>query len=437
MGIRDSISQAGMAAKAYADEQQNTRPATPGSAVPEVASTPAAAPANDTTGAGGSGPDSPPQSGGPDWVSPGGMPTDKTDQMGIGQVEELEKSAANVANGKAPDGPALSDPDVSTAKIADQKVKLNESLDAWGANPEKALNQLKNDNLKRLKQLEKEGAIDKKTYTNLRDRWKNIFNVIPKEDFGMVLMDFGMRAMMAGETMGSAAALGAAGSGALQGVQARKEQDYQRGVEQEKLAGDMARADLSASTAALTASKKGSDTKDTQEGVMEWRDGKWEYMEKLNPETGKMERVMPSALAGRPPTDKWKIDRLVAGGMSPEKADRIILLGQDPQRAKEIAVSSWNAFERDADATITIGGKTYTKRDVKKADIADLKRAYMDETLSILGIPPEDRGPAQGGGALNQGGEPDAYEWLKDKPSHYTPEQWDEYVASRKEAVGW
>lgn len=53
--------------------------------------------------------------------------------------------------------------------------------------------------------------------------WRRIFNHISEDEMGLFLMDFGLRAMMAGETMGDMGALGAAGSGALGALQGRRQ----------------------------------------------------------------------------------------------------------------------------------------------------------------------------------------------------------------------
>lgn len=60
--------------------------------------------------------------------------------------------------------------------------------------------------------------------------FKNIFNVISREEMPLFLIDFGMRAMMAGETMGDLGALGAAGSGAMGALQGRRKEAYDRQV---------------------------------------------------------------------------------------------------------------------------------------------------------------------------------------------------------------
>lgn len=407
--------------------QPNPSPTTSGSGVPANVSTPAAAPAIDTTGAGGAGPDSPPpQKGNRNLLEDGGSPAD----MDL-DIEGLEKSVSNVANGSTPTAGALegngeaSDPDVAAAKLADEKVKLTESLKSNGVNAESALKAKVDEKLARLNQLEKDGAITPETHTKLRDRWKNIFNVIPKEDFGMVLMDFGMRAMMAGETMGDMAAIGAAGSGALAGVAQRKEQDYKRGVEQIGMAGEEARADMGVATAAEAESKKGTDTINTDKGIM-----------KYNPETGDYDTpvlnpdgtsAMPPSMTGRPPVDKWKIEQWQKAypDMSDQEATDRVLSGVTPEEAEADAKSG---FSREfTSGTVFIPGKgRVSARNVTDAD----RRAYVEDR--VRGQTRHSGGSALGG---DDGGD-ETYEWKTTKPPSWSAEQWDAYEAQRKESTG-
>jgi hypothetical protein len=57
-----------------------------------------------------------------------------------------------------------------------------------------------------------------------KKKWafKNIYDKISREEMPLFLMDFGMRAMMAGETMGDLGALGAAGGGAMAALEGRR-----------------------------------------------------------------------------------------------------------------------------------------------------------------------------------------------------------------------
>jgi len=438
MSVLDAINRAGGALAQYKDDEQNLPPSPSGSVDPTInARTTPAAPAGDAQGAGGGNVAPEPTAGGqtaggqmPDYTKDRGTPDSKIPEN---VEEEIEKSIKHTANGTAGGALPQGDPDLAQLGVVDKKMKLNEALAAQGADPRKALEQLRDQRLARAEQLYKEGVIDKKYHTKLKDRWKNIFNVIPKEDMGMVLMDFGLRAMMAGETMGDMGALGAAGMGALQGVQQRKDQDYERKMKQQTMAEEGARRDLESITKAETAGKRGADTISTDQGIMKWNPETQSYdTPVLNPDGTP---AKPAALTGRPPVDKWRIDQLIAMGYSPEKAKRFVILGQDPQRAREMAFSAWQAFERDENATITVGGKTYTKREVRRADIPNLREKFFNESLSVLGIGADDigagalSGGGQGGGA-NSGPTMYTREQLKEQLGREPTEQeWNEYTA--------
>jgi hypothetical protein len=161
------------------------------------------------------------------------------DNMPMGELETtLERSAQSVANGKPNAEGALSDAQMEELKVKGQKLQMNSAMAAQGANPETALKGLRDKRLKDYAAMRKKGEITPVQHTALKDRWKNIFNIVPKEDMGLFLMDFGFRAMMAGEEMGDLGAIGAAGSGALAGSQARRQakvdaeiSDYDRAQE--------------------------------------------------------------------------------------------------------------------------------------------------------------------------------------------------------------
>lgn len=98
-----------------------------------------------------------------------------------------------------------------------------------------------------LERAKQDNNIDEKEYKQKKWALKNIYRHIKPEEMGLFLMDFGMRAMIAGESMGDLGALGAAGSGAMGALQERRryseEQriaEEQRGVE----AGERAAEDM-------------------------------------------------------------------------------------------------------------------------------------------------------------------------------------------------
>lgn len=90
-----------------------------------------------------------------------------------------------------------------------------------------------------IQRAEEDKKITAKQAKQKRFALKNIYKTIKPEEMSLFLIDFGMRAMMAGETMGDLGALGAAGSGALGGLQERR----RFAAEQEIAAGERAAED--------------------------------------------------------------------------------------------------------------------------------------------------------------------------------------------------
>jgi hypothetical protein len=94
-----------------------------------------------------------------------------------------------------------------------------------------------------IERAEQDNKITAKQAKQKRFELKNIYKTIKPEEMSLFLIDFGMRAMMAGETMGDLGALGAAGSGAMGALQERRrfagEQDIAAG---ERAATDYAKA---------------------------------------------------------------------------------------------------------------------------------------------------------------------------------------------------
>ena len=271
-------------------------------------------------------------------------------------------------------------------------------------------------------------VITKEYNTKLKDRWKNIFNVIPREDFGMVLMDFGMRAMMAGESMGSMGALGAAGSGALAGVAQRKEQGYQRGMEQEKMAGEEARADMATTRAQEAEDKKGAETYNTTAGMFKVNpDGSLEAM--VDPESG--ERLMPSA-SDRRSVKAWEVEEWKQRfpGMNEQDVWLATASGLTPQQAYDRAQSKYNAWATSSStfgsSTLRIPGKgDVKKKDLTDADIEAWKRGQVTNFGYSEGALPKG-GPGEGGAALGGGGTTRA-EAEEKFGKKFSDEQWKKY----------
>lgn len=329
-----------------------------------------------------------------------GNPMQVLEQAGPEQALKTAEVSARAASKSGPTG---------GAEANKQKQQINQTMAEQGMDPKAGYQQLKDQISSELERQHQAGEIPKKKYTKLKDRWKNIFNVIPEEDMGLFLMDFGLR-MMAhsgqGEALGTS--IGMAGQGALGGVQARQQAEQEGALKRDQMAHERA-----VDVAALGRRQpRGADTINTEQGVLVWNETKGTYEELKSPSG---ETYKPSSLATRAPVDKWKIDQYlrVFPDMGEEEATRRVLGGVTPEAVRQDAERAWAAFMRDADAYITIGGESKRRREVEPGD----KQRFMQQTLESFGF-----GKRQGEGALQQPGER-----IVRKPPNWTQEEWDEY----------
>lgn len=112
-----------------------------------------------------------------------------------------------------------------------QTELMNEQLGLTGKEAEAAKETMQTQAMQAIDLAESDGKLTKKQAKKKRFQLKNVFNTIKPEEMSLFLIDFGMRAMMAGETMGDLGALGAAGSGALGGIQERRRFAEQQEIE--------------------------------------------------------------------------------------------------------------------------------------------------------------------------------------------------------------
>lgn len=347
-----------------------------------------------------------------------GTPDQIVSKMGAGEVEAaLERSANAVANGAMPQEGALEDPDLQAANVASKKDQVNQKLTASGANPHTALAQLRDQRLAEYERMYNEGVITKVSHTKLKDRWKNIFNIIPREDMGLVLMDFGFRAMMAGETMGDVAAIGAAGAGALQGVQQRQKETYDRKTSQFNMADEGARAELSEAV-------KGPDTISTEQGIYQWNPETRRYEAVKDPDSG--ETLTPSTIAGRAPVSAYEMREWMKHGLSEHEARLAAFSGVTPAQARKHAEELW---QKEVDsASILLPASAGGNRISARGRTAEHKAAYIDDVMRGYGY---GQGALQGGD-VGQGGAlpPEAAvgdERLTERPADMSDAEWDAY----------
>lgn len=193
-----------------------------------------------TNAPGGPEPAQAPAQGGPDLTKDRGTPDKMLRSQWRDNAEDLASMQENIAK--------KMEKARSNRVSKAQAQEMTDSMKAQGADPTKAV-------AENLKMAEEE--IDhvvqindkpKKWGEKIKKRLRNVYNTIPEDEMGLFLMEFGMRAMMAGETMGSAAALGAAGSGALSSLQGRQQAEKTRALDADKYANEQGVAEFGALT---------------------------------------------------------------------------------------------------------------------------------------------------------------------------------------------
>lgn len=154
---------------------------------------------------------------GKNWVTDSGTVDENVDKLTSTQMLDAATTSVNATGntGKTAEG---------GKEAAKAKRDMNKQVEKMtGEKPRKTLEEFQKMYMKKLDDEYAAKQITKKQYKGFKEGWKNIFNVIPEEDFGLFLMDFGLRMMMAGEEGTSVlGAMGEGGLGALQGSQARQ-----------------------------------------------------------------------------------------------------------------------------------------------------------------------------------------------------------------------
>jgi len=143
----------------------------------------------------------------------------------------------------------------------DAAPQVNAALQQAGVNVEEAVTDLTDRLLDKAAKRAKGRESPQYNETEWKNRWKNVFNVIPRDQMGLFLMDFGLRLMAAGGSgQGNLAShIGQAGHGALGGVMERKAASEKTAREAEaeagKTAATMVGVQLEANRAKLEAAK--------------------------------------------------------------------------------------------------------------------------------------------------------------------------------------
>jgi hypothetical protein len=144
-----------------------------------------------------------------------------------------------------------------------------------------------------------DGVITEEEAKKKRFALKNIYKTIKPEEMSLFLIDFGLRAMMAGETMGDLGALGAAGSGALGALQGRRKEAYERQVAEDErgiAAGERAVEDWRHATETVQKNRELA-ADEAGEGGVKWQS---QYLENFYRDLGYSEAEIGRILAGGP-----------------------------------------------------------------------------------------------------------------------------------------
>lgn len=274
------------------------------------------------------------------------------------QIEVAEQSAQ-----------AISSSTGATAKMPDggvaQKKQVNEALAAQGMNPKDSFQQLYEQELQTLEARHKSGEITKREFKGWKNRWKNLFNTIPEEDFGLFMMDFGLRMMTAsgqGEPIG--ASFGMAGSGALQGAVARRDTKQAMGMAREQQAFDRAVA-----KSGLRERARDSQVESTESGLIErGPNGEWSPI--INPETGKPYQRSYAGQDGYKGEKSWLYDYGRRIGKSDEEVWDIINGAMPDQQRRDryeelVLAMIKDASYTDKDPVLSKKYREFTAEDIQ------------------------------------------------------------------------
>jgi len=258
------------------------------------------------------------------------------------------------------------------------------------------------------------GAIEKKRDVQVT----KFMGGMTRQQLGMFMFQWG-GLMMANADKGFGGAMGMAGLGAMEGHMGREAQGALEEESQHKRA-------LESREQERKESETASGTINTEQGVLKWNPEtkKYEPMMYKDPETGEETPYMPSALASRPPVDKWKIEQWQRSfpGMSEQDATLAAMSGITPQVARDRAEQDFSSQFKDGFVMVPGKGRTAARSvtdEDKKAFINDRVKGYGYDQGEGGALGPHTKGPPASSAPPE--------ERLKAKPSNWSSEQWDEY----------
>jgi hypothetical protein len=267
-----------------------------------------------------------------------GKPGDNVKNRPMGEVERMvTESAQRVANMENPPVPEGGDPVLHEIEVKEKRRKPTQALTDMGAAPLTAFEELRDARIEQAREMYKRHEIDKEQYEHVKWSWKNIFKIIPEEDLGLVLMDFGLRAMIGGETMGIGGALGTAGAGALQGVSQRREAAYQRDIAALEAGEKSALAQLKEQR------EQRADRLETMQGIFPFDPKTGTYAtEPLKDDEGNV--LLPQSARPFSKEVNQQMWRSAFPGMTDQDIALATLSGMTPQTARARALTLWNSL---------------------------------------------------------------------------------------------
>lgn len=198
-----------------------------------------------------------------------------------------------------------------------QAQQMTDVMGQQGADPKKAGDAVIKMGEQEVDHLVETGEQKASWGKKIKKRLRNAYNTIPEDEMGLFLMEFGLRAMMAGETMGTMGALGAAGSGALTSLQGRQQAEADRSLAADKYAQEQGLAEYGA----LTDKQKA----DTDQMRAETDKGYKDALSKARGQGYNGEKVFLDNTMQTAGFSQQERTAILTGGLSiGEKTDRII-----------------------------------------------------------------------------------------------------------------
>jgi hypothetical protein len=274
-------------------------------------------------------------------------------------------------------------------KIA-QMEQLSQQIEAQGGGGEKAKEQMIEQAETGIDRAVEDGKITKKQGKQKKFALNNIFKTIKREEMSLFLIDFGFRAMMAGEGMGDAAALGAAGSGALGALQGRRDKNAENQIEDLKYAKETEFEDrrVGALETQAEASMIRAKSEENEKPNIQWTkdgavvierqdDGSWKSVPLENAEGMQLQPgLTPGGKQGQF-RDQWMYDQMIASGYSEREAVDFINGAPTESEVRLTVQRVWLAYDDRQKLRSPISGEVKNKSEFTDAEY----KRWLDEQI--------------------------------------------------------